>query len=395
MDALTNFDVRQCHKWAQLLLTRQQKLKQAQDAIEKQDFDSAKQLFNQIFTGTTGGKQADPGMAGSLLYHMAMVTKMESEIRIILDELNEKMPDISAHLNEIYSDFESDAKELTKEIGPLQLAFKDIPQSPRLGTEAKIALFTKLKQENKKVETLLNNLDPQASQAFEEVFSKWAEQVIRMRLMQEYETIKGLLVTAALAKTVGMPTLENAMARVQDKFGRDTVNIALEVTLKVGMRREKLQSIMLSDHFINYTMDIEKLDGHMEFLNCPIFGSHKYAVEKYGVDDKVSALFCRHFCFAHAKAMLDTVLPFPFTLWHPKLMASDGNCEFYLKLAYSPEAQTSERFVPLVLSWNVTRECNMKCSHCYINATEKKLDNELTTEAVSYTHLTLPTILLV
>jgi radical SAM protein with 4Fe4S-binding SPASM domain len=380
VDALTNFDVRQCHKWAQLLLSRNQKLKQAQDAIEKQDFDSAKRLFNQIFTGTTGGKQADPGMAGSLLYHMAMVTKMESETQVILDELNAEMPDISAHIDEIYGDFESDAKELTKEIGSLQLAFKDISQSPRLKTEAKIALFSKLKQENKKVETLLNNLNPKASQAFEELFSKWAKQVIRMRLIQEYETIKGLLVTAALAKTVGIPKLENAMARVQDKFGRDTVNIALEVTLKVGMRREKLQSIMLSDHFINYTMDIEKLDGHMDFLNCPIFGSHKYAAEKYGVDDKVSSLFCRHFCFAHAKAMLDTVLPFPFTLWHPKLMVSDGNCEFYLKLAYSQEAQTSEQFVPLVMSWNVTRECNMKCSHCYINATEKKLDNELTTQ---------------
>ena len=379
VDALTNFDVRQCHKWAQLLLSRNQKLKQAQDAIEKQDFDSAKRLFNQIFTGTTGGKQADPGMAGSLLYHMAMVTKMESETQVILDELNAEMPDISAHIDEIYGDFESDAKELTKEIGSLQLAFKDISQSPRLKTEAKIALFSKLKQENKKVETLLNNLNPKASQAFEELFSKWAKQVIRMRLIQEYETIKGLLVTAALAKTVGIPKLENAMARVQDKFGRDTVNIALEVTLKVGMRREKLQSIMLSDHFINYTMDIEKLDGHMDFLNCPIFGSHKYAAEKYGVDDKVSSLFCRHFCFAHAKAMLDTVLPFPFTLWHPKLMVSDGNCEFYLKLAYSQEAQTSEQFVPLVMSWNVTRECNMKCSHCYINATEKKLVDELTT----------------
>ena len=77
----------------------------------------------------------------------------------------------------------------------------------------------------------------------------------------------------------------------------------------------------------------------MEFLNCPIYGSHNYAHEKYGVDDKVSALFCRHFCFAHAKAMLDTVLPFPFTLWQPKLIASDGNCEFYLKLAHSPEAK--------------------------------------------------------
>jgi radical SAM protein with 4Fe4S-binding SPASM domain len=136
---------------------------------------------------------------------------------------------------------------------------------------------------------------------------------------------------------------------------------------------------MLSDHFINMTMSTETLDGHMEFLNCPIYGSHKYATEKYGVSDKVPGLFCTHFCFAHAKAMLDTVLPFPFTLWQPKLIATDGNCEFYLKLAYSPEAQKAEQFVPLVMSWNVTRECNMKCSHCYINATDKKLANELTT----------------
>ena len=34
------------------------------------------------------GKQADPGMAGSLLYHMAMVSKMESETQVLLNELN-------------------------------------------------------------------------------------------------------------------------------------------------------------------------------------------------------------------------------------------------------------------------------------------------------------------
>ena len=201
-----------------------------------------------------------------------------------------------------------------------------------------------------------------------------------MRLIQEFETIKGLLVIAELSKKVDLPTLEHAMERVQDRFGAETVNIALDVTLKVGMRREKLQSIMLSDHFINYTMSTETLDGHMEFLNCPIFGSHTYAQEKYGIPPEVSSLFCTHFCFAHAKAMLDTVLPFPFTLWQPKRIATHGNCEFYLKLAYSPAAKSSERFVPLVMSWNVTRECNMKCSHCYINATDKKLDNELTTQ---------------
>ncbi len=271
-------------------------------------------------------------------------------------------------------------KSSLKEVAPLPSNLHEITKSARLGTEEKIALFNKLKQENKKVEALLNSKNPAAGKALEKLFGDWAEQIVRMRLIQEYETIKGLLVMAELAKTIGLPALENAMARVQEKFGQETVSIALDVTLKVGMRREKLQSVMLSDHFINMTMSTETLDGHMEFLNCPIYGSHKYAAEKYGVNDKVSALFCTHFCFAHAKAMLDTVLPFPFTLWQPKLMAKDGNCEFYLKLAYSPEAQTSERFVPLVMSWNVTRECNMKCSHCYINATEKKLDNELTTQ---------------
>jgi radical SAM protein with 4Fe4S-binding SPASM domain len=362
------------------LQLRKQKLSQAQAAIGQQDFDSAKKLVNQIFNGFMGGKLPDPGMAGSLLYHMAMVTKMEFETQVLLDELNVQLPNVSEQLNKIYCDFESDVKELTHEIAPLPIGIKEVATGARLGTEEKIALFTKLKQENKKVEDMLNSKNPAVSKAVDKLFENWAEQVIRMRLIQEYETIKGLMVTAELAKTMGLPALENAMARVQEKFGQETVNIALDVTLKVGMRREKLQSVMLSDHFINMTMSTETLDGNMEFLNCPIYGSHKYASEKYGVDSEVSGLFCRHFCFAHAKAMLDTVLPFPFTLWQPKLLAAGDKCEYYLKLAYSPEAKTPERFVPLVMSWNVTRECNMKCSHCYINATEKKLANELSTQ---------------
>jgi AdoMet-dependent heme synthase len=379
VDTLTNFDVRQCHKWAQLLLSRKQKLSEAQVAIEKQEVNSAKKLFNQIFNGFMGGKQADPGMAGSLLYHMAMVTKMESETQVLIKELKVELPNVSAQLDKIYCDFETDAKELTKEVAPL-LDYQGITASAKLETEEKIALFNKLKQGNQKVESMISNKDPKAGEALKKLFGDWAENIIRMRLIQEYETIKGLLVTAQLAKTIGFTALENVMARVQEKFGQETVSIALDVTLKVGMRREKLQSVMLSDHFINYTMSTETLDGRMEFLNCPIFGSHKYATEKYKVNGKVSGLFCTHFCFAHAKAMLDTVLPFPFTLWQPKLIASQGNCEFYLKLAYSQEAQTTERFVPLVMSWNVTLECNMKCSHCYINASEKKLVNELTTQ---------------
>jgi len=380
VNGVTKFDARQCHKWAQLLLTRQQKLNQALKAITEEDFDLAKRLFSQIFTGINGGKQADPGMAGSLLYHMAMVTKMESETRMLIDELHVKLPDIAPKLSKIYSDFQSDAKELTKEITPFTLSFKEITSTKYLETNEKINLFTNLTKENKKVESLLNNKNHKAYDALKKLFCDWTEQIIRTRLIQEYETIKGLLVMAELAKNIDLKTLENAMEKVQDKFGQETVNIALDVTLKVGMRREKLQSIMLSDHFINYTMSTDTLDGHMEFLNCPIFGSHTYAQEKYGVTPQVSSLFCTHFCFAHAKAMLDTVLPFPFTLWQPKRIATHGNCEFYLKLAHSPASEASERFIPIVMSWNVTRECNMKCSHCYINATDKKLNNELTTK---------------
>jgi radical SAM protein with 4Fe4S-binding SPASM domain len=324
--------------------------------------------------------QADPGMAGSLLYHMAMVSKMESETQVLLKELSVEMPNVSMQLNNIYCDFETDAKGLIQEVAPLPLSYQEIAKSPRLETEQKIRLYNKLKQISSEVEALLTSKNPKAAEAMEKVFGDWAEQVILMRLVQEYETIKGLLVTAELSKTLGLPTLEKAMASVEEKFGQETVSIALDVTLKVGMRREKLQSVMLSDHFINMTMSNETLDGKMEFLNCPIFGSHKYATEKFSVDPKVSALFCKHFCFAHAKAMLDTVLPFPFTLWQPKLISTDGNCEFYLKLSHSPEAKKSEKYVPLVMSWNVTRECNMKCTHCYINATDEKLANELSTQ---------------
>jgi AdoMet-dependent heme synthase len=375
-----NFDQTHCHKWALLLLERQKKLVQAEKSIENQDFEGALKLFNEIFSGSYAGKNVDPGMAGSLLYHMAMVTKMESETRVLLDELKVASPNVTERLNEFYSVFVDDAKELTQPLGAFTVKAQQIAAQPRLGTTEKISLFTKLTKENKKVKALLKAKSPTASSALKKLFQTWANHVIEMRLIQEYETMKGLLVLSELAKTLGIPAVESAMERVQDKFGQETVSIALDVTLKVGMRREKLQSVMLSDHYIKMTMDTAKLDGQMVFMNCPIHGSHKYAQEKYDVNPEVSALFCKHFCFAHAKAMLNTVLPFPFTLWHPKLMAKDGACEFYLKLAHSPTADPKEHFVPLIISWNVTRECNMKCSHCYISATDKKLQNELSTK---------------
>ncbi len=347
--------------------------------MEKSDFDLANKLLTEIVYGTSG-KQADPGMAGSLLYHMAMVTKMESETYVILQQLNMKMPDIKTKLNQIYGDFEADARELLGDTLPNNLDAQEEASAPKLSSAEKIALFKSLKQETKKVHDLLNSKETKATQAIEKIFKEWAKQIVIMRLAQENETIKGLLVTSELARVIGFEALENAMVQVKEKFGQETVSIALDVTLKVGMRREKLQSVMLSDHFINMQMSTETLDGNMEFLNCPIFGGHRYAQEKYDIDPKLSELFCRQFCFAHAKAMLDTVLPFPFTLWQPKIIANDGNCEFYLKLAYSPNANHQRKFVPLVMSWNVTRECNLKCSHCYINASEGKLSNELTTK---------------
>jgi radical SAM protein with 4Fe4S-binding SPASM domain len=241
-------------------------------------------------------------------------------------------------------------------------------------------MFTNLTERTKALERMLSAKNPEAIEHLEGLFRDWSRYIAEMRLRQEYETIKGFLITAELAKTVGISRLQDAMKRVQEKFGEETVRIALNVTLKVGMRREKLQTIMLSDHFINYTMDMAKLDGRMQFLNCPIFGSHEYIAEKLGISDAVASLFCTHFCYAHAKAMLNTVLPFTFALWQPQRMATHGNCEFYLKLAYSPTASASETFIPLVISWNLTRKCNLKCPHCYINATTQQLKNELTTE---------------
>lgn len=36
--------------------------------------------------------------------------------------------------------------------------------------------------------------------------------------------------------------------------------------------------------------------------------------------------------------------------------------------------------VPHLISWNITKQCNLKCAHCYLDADESKTDNELSTE---------------
>ena len=380
MVAVTKFDERHCHKWALLLRERREKLNKISAAVAIEDLDVAKRLFHEVFYGVTAGKRSDPGMAGSLLYHMAMVTKMETETKFLLTDFRVDLRGIDASLWRFYGDFASDADELTRTIVPLDMNVRGVANKVSLGSDEKVSLFTELTRKTKVLESMLNDGHLEVVEHLEGLFQDWSQRIIEMRLRQEYETIKGLLVTAELVKIVGVPRLRDSMARAQEKFGDETVNIALNVTLKVGLRREKLQTIMLSDHFIDFNMDVAKLDGRMHFLNCPIFGSHKYIGESLGIGEEVAALFCTHFCYAHAKAMLNTVLPFTFELWQPQRMATHGNCEFYLKLAYSPAASISEKFVPLVISWNLTRKCNLKCSHCYINATNKELNNELSTE---------------
>jgi radical SAM protein with 4Fe4S-binding SPASM domain len=348
-------------------------------AMGKKDVGSAKRLFSEIFYGVTSSGRSDPGMAGSLLYHMAMVTKMETENKLLVEEFKSDAPEITAELKPLYGTFISDVEELTKTILNGRVDWHEVVFREPLSSDIKIQLFEALNESAKVAKDGLNKENNEVVELLETVFCHWSEHIIEMRLRQEYETMKGLLLAAGIVKNVGLSRVQDFMVRVKDTFGEETVRIALDVTLKVGMRREKLQSIMLSDHFINYTMDMAKLDGHMEFMNCPIFGSHKYISQHLVIDEGVSSLFCTHFCPAHAKAMLSSVLPFAFTIWHPKRITTHGICEFYLKLAHSQIAEPSA-FVPLVLSWNVTRKCNLKCPHCYINATTQELKNELNTE---------------
>ena len=348
--------------------------------LAKGKTETLAELFSEIYKGIPSGKHATPGMMGSLLYHMAMITKMETETTILLNELNVEMPPVDEELQRFYADFASDVAKLAGKFAPIDFQSLLSSYSKSLGSGDKIRLFKKLNDRTLTVESQLHSSPEESGKELESLFQEWTRQIIEMRLRQEYETIKGLLVTLKLAKTLGLERLEKTMAKVEERFGRETVDIALQVTLKVGLRREKLQSIMLSDHYIDYKMDIAALDGRMKFLNCPIFGSHRYITKETGANEAVCSLFCKHFCFAHARAMLETVLPFTFILSHPQHMAAHGICEFYLQLGYTPGTLTKERFVPLIVSWNVTRKCNLKCSHCYINATSNELNNELTTE---------------
>jgi radical SAM protein with 4Fe4S-binding SPASM domain len=378
---LTKFDEVHCHKWALLLKERKRMIDKAIEAIAAGDFETAKSLVDEVFHGASG-RNSDAGMEGSLLYHMAMISKMGAESRVVLEELKVEAPYVDRVLWRFYSDFVSDVKELLCDIVPPKESWVMAVKNPALGIEEKIGLFNRLSAETKKVEEMLDNKDRGAKDNLQNVFLEWAEHVVKMRLRQEYETMKGFLIVQKLADKMGLERLEQTMARVQKKFGDETVNSAFNVSLKVGIPKAKLQKLMLSDHFIEHKMDMKKLGGFMRFLNCPIYGSHKYVETELGTETETSQLFCKSFCKAHAQAMFEKFIPFPVSISQPLRMASNGKCEFRLRIApTSVAAPTKEKYVPLVLSWNVTLKCNLKCSHCYINAKEKSLPDELSTDA--------------
>lgn len=47
---------------------------------------------------------------------------------------------------------------------------------------------------------------------------------------------------------------------------------------------------------------------------------------------------------------------------------------------HETSSRESKTFVPTLISWNVTLRCNLKCSHCYINAHAMNAETELTTK---------------
>ncbi len=316
-----------------------------------------------------------------MLYHMAMVSKMAAESRVILEELKVDAPSVDRVLWRFYSDFVSDAKELLGQILPLKdsLVMSVTKQAPAV--EEKIRLFKSLSDRTREVEEMLSRKDSGTKEQLQRVFFDWTERVVEMRLRQEYETLKGFLIVERLADELGVEQLEQAMARVQKKFGDETVDSAFNVSLKVGIPKAKLQKLMLSDHFIEHKMDMKNLGGFMRFLNCPIHGSHKYVEKELGTKTETSQLFCKRFCRAHAQSMFEKFIPFPVAVTQPMRMVTDEKCEFRIKIAPTSAAPTSEKYVPLVVSWNVTLKCNLKCAHCYINAAETELSDELSTDA--------------
>ncbi len=363
-----------------MLKERKRKIDKASEAAASGDFETAKRLASEVFHGSAG-RNSEPGMEGSLLYHMAMVTKMAAESRVVIKELRVEAPSVERLLWKFYKDFISDVKKLLDEIIPITMNLGAIVKKPPLEANEKIRLFKKLTEETKKIVDLLDRKNAGARDKLQNLFLKWAKHIIEMRLRQEYETIKGFLIMERLAEDIGIERLEETMGRVQKRFGDETVDSAFNVTLKVGIAKEKLQKLMLSDHFIEHEMDMKNFGGFMRLLNCPIFGSHSYMEAKLESKSETSQLFCKNFCKAHAQSMFEKFIPFPVVISQSLRMATDRRCEFRIRLAPASTTPYEGKYIPLVVSWNVTLRCNLKCSHCYINAGERENRDELSTDA--------------
>ncbi len=377
---MIKFNEAHCHKWAFLLKERKMKICSASEAVACGDFETAKKWVNEVFHGSSG-RNSDAGMEGSLLYHWAMVSKMSAESRIVLDELKVDATCVEEKLWRFYNDFVSDGKELLGGILELDNNISMVVKKRTFSVAEKIELFRMLGEKTKKVEELLDRKDTRADEEIQSLFNEWGKYVVEARLRQEFETIKGFLIIEQLAEELGVERIAETMGRVQKKFGEKTVDSAFDVSLNVGVPKEKLQKLMLSDHFIEFKMDMKNLGGYMRFLNCPIYGSHRYLETEIGVKSKTGQLFCKKFCRAHAQSMFEKFIPFPVSVSQSQRMESDGKCEYQIKLAPTSTQSIQEKYVPLVLSWNVTSKCNLKCSHCYINANDKNLPDELSTDA--------------
>lgn len=112
------FDELHCHKWALLLKNRKAKIDAASEAIASGDFEKAQSLVDEVFHGSSG-EASNAGMEGSLLYHMAMISKMAAESRVILEELNVASPSVDRELWRFFGDFVSDAQELLGHVLPI------------------------------------------------------------------------------------------------------------------------------------------------------------------------------------------------------------------------------------------------------------------------------------
>ena len=98
-------------------------------------------------------------MESSLLYHMAMVTKMSAESQIILEELMIDTPLVEEQALMFYRDFVSDAKELLKDVIEINDKITSNVKNITLDIEKKILIFNKLSGKISKVEEMIDELN--------------------------------------------------------------------------------------------------------------------------------------------------------------------------------------------------------------------------------------------